>query len=158
MREAHLPAEQPQAQEEARLPHALAHSRRSCRAQVAPVARPQAPQRLTERIRDRATFEALAGVPRRRRAPLTLRHLPTSGGGGDDAARVAYAVGRNAGNAVVRNRIRRRLRAAIHELERAGELAPGAYLVGAGSAAMTMPFPELVGTLRSLVRGSETTS
>ncbi len=150
MREAHLPAQQPQAQEEARLPHALAHSRRSRRAQVAPIARPQAPQRLTGRIRDRATFEALASVPRRRRGPLSLRYVPPAADGVDGEARVAFAVGRNAGNAVARNRIRRRLRAALGELERAGDLAPGAYLVGAGATAMTMPYPELLDALRAL--------
>jgi ribonuclease P protein component len=56
----------------------------------------------------------------------------------DDAAvppRVAYAIGRSVGSAVVRNRLRRRLRALAHEWARAGELRPGWYLVGATPAA-----------------------
>ena len=146
MREAHLPAEQPEAQEEARLPHALAHPRRSRGSQEPSPSRPQAPQRLTGRIRDRATFEALAERPRRRRGPLSLRFLP-----GAVDARVAYAVGRRAGGAVQRNRIRRRLRAVVAELERGGRLPPGAYLVGAGAPAMTMPSQELTRTLEDLV-------
>jgi ribonuclease P protein component len=55
---------------------------------------------------------------------------------------VAYAVGRRAGNAVARNRLRRRLRAAVRE--RAELLAPDtAYLVGADSSAHTMTFATL---------------
>jgi ribonuclease P protein component len=42
---------------------------------------------------------------------------------------VAYSIGRQVGPAVVRNRVRRRLRAAVRELDRErGGLAPGAYL------------------------------
>jgi ribonuclease P protein component len=54
---------------------------------------------------------------------------------------VAYNVSRRAGNAVARNRIRRRLRAAMDE--HAATLPPGAYLVGAGREALTMSFTEL---------------
>lgn len=50
-----------------------------------------------------------------------------------------------------RNRIRRRLRAVLAELERGGRLPPGAYLVGAGEPAMTMPAAELTRTLEELV-------
>ena len=64
---------------------------------------------------------------------------------GDDLRfRVAYAVGRRSGGAVVRNRIRRRLRAAVGQ---AGHLAPGAYLVSAGPAAADMGFEELTKTV-----------
>ena len=50
-----------------------------------------------------------------------------------------------------RNRIRRRLRALLTELERGGRLPPGAYLVGAGGPAMTMPAAELTRALEELV-------
>jgi ribonuclease P protein component len=64
---------------------------------------------------------------------------------------VAYAVGRRAGNAVVRNRLRRRLRAAVHE--HAELLAPDtAYLVGADPAALTMSFPALSDALARALR------
>jgi ribonuclease P protein component len=55
---------------------------------------------------------------------------------------VAYAIGKRTGSAVVRNRIRRRLRAAValHE----AELTAGwAYLLAADRRAMTAPFAEL---------------
>ena len=64
---------------------------------------------------------------------------------------MAYAIGRNAGGSVQRNRIRRRLRAVLAELERGGRLPPGAYLIGAGGPAMTMPAAELTRTLEALV-------
>jgi ribonuclease P protein component len=56
----------------------------------------------------------------------------------DDAAvppRVAYAVGRAVGGAVVRNRLRRQLRALTASVARAGGLPPGWYLIGASAAA-----------------------
>ena len=56
---------------------------------------------------------------------------------------VAYAIGKAVGGAVVRNRLRRRLRALIAEAERAGDLPPGHYLVGADPSAVEAPFPEL---------------
>ncbi len=47
------------------------------------------------------------------------------------------------GNAVARNRARRRLRAAL--AEHAAALQPGrAYLLGTSREALTVPFPELV--------------
>jgi len=55
-------------------------------------------------------------------------------------ARVAYALNRSVGTAVVRNRLRRRLR----EVLRSAPLAPGAYLVSASVAATTLSRDELV--------------
>lgn len=57
--------------------------------------------------------------------------------------RVAYAVGRATGTAVVRNRLRRRLRAAVDEVVRGDRVAPGMYLIGARPDAADMPFAEL---------------
>ena len=55
--------------------------------------------------------------------------------------RVAFAIGRNVGGAVQRNRIRRRLRSAL--ARGADQLPPGAYLFGADAAALTMDFDRL---------------
>jgi ribonuclease P protein component len=54
--------------------------------------------------------------------------------------RVAYAVGKRVGKAVVRNRLRRRLRAAVDGI--AG-LAPGAYLVAADPGALGLSHEDL---------------
>ncbi|MGH7357179.1 MAG: ribonuclease P protein component [Candidatus Rokuibacteriota bacterium] len=98
------------------------------------------------RVRDRATFEALGRARRHRQGPVSLCRVPPDGSG---APRVAYAVGKRAGNAVVRNRIRRRLRAAV-----AGEadaFSPGAaYLVGGTREVISMSFDELCATVAAL--------
>jgi ribonuclease P protein component len=66
---------------------------------------------------------------------------------------VAYAVGRHVGTSVTRNRIRRRLRAAV--AEHGDELLPGgAYLLGADRAAMTVDFSTLATHVGALVRAA----
>ena len=79
---------------------------------------------------------------------MTLRYLA-----GSDASppRVAFATSRAAGNAVVRNRVRRRLRAAVaaHEPELG---AGGAYLFAAGREAIEAPFDTLATAVGELVR------
>jgi ribonuclease P protein component len=147
-REAHVPAQQSQAEEEARLPQSHAHPRWSRGAPQPPPARSQASQRLTWRIRDRATFEALSGTRWIRRGPLSLRYVPDADG---SRARVAYSVARVRGSAVRRNRIRRRLRAAVRAAEARGDLASGAYLVAAGPEVLTMPFAALEQALTELL-------
>jgi ribonuclease P protein component len=145
MREAHVPAEQPKAQEAPRLPVPHAKPGRSGGAQGPTPARPHAPVGLIWRVRDRATFALLARAERHARDPVTIRFVP---GESEAPPRVAYAVG-GVGNAVVRNRLRRRLRAAVAGAE--AELsAGGAYLVSARREALTMPFDALVEVLTGL--------
>ena len=147
-REAHVPAQQPQAEEEARLPQPHAHPRRPGGPPQPASARPQAPQRLTWRIRDRATFEALGGHAfDPARTPLAA--LPRAARRHARACRVRRGARRRL--AVRRNRIRRRLRAAVRQAEARGDLAPGSYLVGAGPEVVTMPFTDLERTLAELL-------
>ena len=149
MREAHVPAQQPEAQENSRLPAPDAHARRARGSEGAAGPGPQASLRLIWRVRDRATFAALARATAIRRGALSVRSVRVADP--DSPPCVAYAIGRSAGNAVLRNRIRRRLRAAVREL--AHDLEPGrAYLLGARSEAMTMPYRELVTTVEQLLR------
>ena len=149
--EAHVPAQQSQARQDPWLPPPDAHQGRPCRAACPPGPRPQASLRLIWRVRDRATFEALAGARRQQAGPVSLRFLTD---GSDDPPRVAYAIGRRFGNAVERNRARRRLRAAV-ALDEVLLLPGGAYLVAAERSVMTLPFPTLrehVTTLLQSVR------
>jgi ribonuclease P protein component len=148
MREAHVPAEHPEAQQAPRLSPPDEHARRPGDPEGAPPARPQPPVRLIHPVGDRATFAALARARPVRRGPISVRRIRVAPGG---PPRVAYAVGRAVGGAAVRNRARRRLRAAV----RAGApgLAPGAaYLVGAGPEVVTMPFPQLEAAVAELLR------
>ena len=151
MREAHVPAQQPETQEDPRFSRPDAHARGSRRAESAAGSRPQASLRLIWRVRDRATFDALRRVPVLRRQGFWMRSVRC--GPPDDPPRVAYALGKSVGGAVQRNRVRRRLRAAVRDC--AGELEPGrAYLLGARPEAAAMPYRDLVGVVEDLLRGA----
>ena len=145
MREAHVSAEQPEAQEASRLSGSHAHPRGSGGAQGPTPARPHAPLGLIRRVRDRATFAALAGAQRQVCGSISVRFAA----GDEGFPRVAYGVS-GTPNAVARNRLRRRLRAAVARAE-PGLRSGGAYLVSARREALTMPFDELVATLSSLL-------
>ena len=148
MREAHVPAEHPEAQQAPRFSPPDDHARRSGDPEVAPPPRSRPSVRLIHPVRDRSTFAALARSRPVRRGPISLRRVRV---GGEGPPQVAYAVGRSVGGAVRRNRARRRLRAAV--TAGAVELVPGqAYLVGAGPEAATMPFPELEAAVDELLR------
>jgi len=73
-----------------------------------------------------------------RQGPITVTWAP-----GDPAEppRVAYAIGKHVGGATVRNRVRRRLRAIIRDLER--PLASGAWLIGAAPEVAKLSYGEL---------------
>jgi len=93
------------------------------------------------RITDRRTFEQLRRHGHRaRRGPLTVTWLAPSEGAALAPARAGFVVGKAAGGAVVRNRVRRRLRAALRELLIAGGLPAGTYLLGATADVATMPW------------------
>jgi ribonuclease P protein component len=67
--------------------------------------------------------------------------------------RVAFAVGRTVGNAVVRNRVRRRMRVAVREHR--ALLEPGwGYLVRVGPAAAHTTYSDLATTLSALLEAS----
>jgi ribonuclease P protein component len=143
--EAHVPTQQPEAGQAARLPAADADPRRpGDRPGTAPEG-PRPAVGLIGRISDRATFDALRRDGRRaRRDPVTVLFLPEPGAGAAGDVRVAYSVGRRVGAAVDRNRVRRRLRAAMRDVAReGGGLSSGAYLVLVRPEAGTTPYVEL---------------
>jgi ribonuclease P protein component len=148
MREEDVPAQQPEAEEEARLPAPDAHSRRSSGHRPPAVKGSRPPLRLIWRIRDRASFRALAGGRRRRQGVLvvTVAALPAAG----NPPRVAYALDRRLGPAVTRNAVRRRLRAAVRE-QRDGLEPDHAYLIRALPGSADRSYRELSDTLRDLL-------
>ena len=98
-------------------------------------------------------FAALARARRLGRGAVTLRYVADAPAA---RPRVAYSVGRAVGGAVQRNRARRRLRAAV--LEVSDRLGGGAYLFGANSEVVTMPFSELVERVGALVDAARETA
>jgi ribonuclease P protein component len=104
------------------------------------------------RVTDRRTFHALRERGHRaRRGPITVTWLPPAPGE-DTPPRVAFAVGRTIGGAVLRNRIRRRLRAALRELRADGRLPAGTYLVGGQAELAHLPWSTLVEQLEATCR------
>ena len=72
-------------------------------------------------------------------------HLPAEGSDVAERTRVAYAVTKRVGSAVVRNRLRRRLRAVCSDLVRSrpNGLPPGALLISVGPEAVRRRSDEL---------------
>lgn len=64
---------------------------------------------------------------------------------------MAFAIGRAYGPAVERNRLRRRLRAILRELDRDQELPPGLLLIGTTSTSIELTFDRLSETVTSMV-------
>ena len=97
----------------------------------------------TGRVRTRGEFAALRERGKRsRQRCVRVLHLPADAPAGPDArdaVRVAFAIGRPVGSAVVRNRLRRQLRAAIHELAP----APGLYLLSVTPNAVGQSYSDL---------------
>lgn len=68
--------------------------------------------------------------------------------------RVAFAIGRRVGTAVLRNRVRRRLRGSLSVLAADGALPAGAYLISAGPAAAGAPYGQLHAMVSTAVRSA----
>ncbi|MEO5974574.1 MAG: ribonuclease P protein component [Ilumatobacteraceae bacterium] len=69
---------------------------------------------------------------------------------------MGYAVGRQIGGAVVRNRLRRRLREIMKSHET--DVSPGWYLIGVSQTGRTYRFAQLAGSANRLIRAIQTHS
>jgi len=110
-------------------------------------------------VRGAEAFAALArprehGGTRRRSGPVTLAFVPAppsgeEGGPVPGQPCVAFAISRKVGPAVVRNRLRRRLRDELDGLARCGRLPGGSYLIALAPAAAALDGPSLRAHLRT---------
>jgi ribonuclease P protein component len=98
-----------------------------------------------ERLRARADFRAVAGGKRVSRPGFVLQALTTTAETGRPA-RFGFTVTKKIGNAVVRNRIRRRLREAAKLAGPSAEPGTDYVLVGR-RAALSLEFDRLVADL-----------
>lgn len=154
-REAHVPAQQPPPFQEAWLPAAHVRSRRPQRHSLPSAQGSAQAQRLIDSITYRWEFQLLRDAGRYRRSgPLGLRqatsvdpHSPVH----VDRPRVAFAIGRSVGPAVVRNRVRRQLREILRVADHAGHLRPGRYLFMVSPAAPSSTFDELQAHVHRLI-------
>jgi ribonuclease P protein component len=109
------------------------------------------------RIRRKATFRALSRPDGRATSgPVTVlfsrRSVEAAPPGLAGRSLVGYAVGRAHGGAVARNRLRRRLRAAVRQA--APSLPVGAFLVRADPGASTLDFGGLAASVREAAAGA----
>ena len=124
--EAPVSTQRQEAIQEAWVPAPDEQSRRSCGVAVPPPDGPRPPLGMTGRLTGQGRFAELQAVGvRSGRGPLrrVFRADPTQG------PAIAFAIPRSVGPAVIRNRIKRRLRAVIADLERQGGLAGGDHLI-----------------------------
>ncbi len=99
-------------------------------------------------VRTREEFAALSqSRARGRSGPIRITRAPlprrTDAPGPAAEARVAYAVSTRVGTAVVRNRVRRRLRAVMATLGPADGLTPDLYLVATRPEVVALSAAEL---------------
>lgn len=108
---------------------------------------PAAPQRL----RKRGEFLAVRRGEKRRGRFFLMEVLDRGDGG---AARVGFTVTKKVGNAVVRNRIRRRLKEALR-VHAAGDMVPGSdYVIVGREDILAAPFAEIAAELTRRMRGA----
>lgn len=94
----------------------------------------------------RLAMEGLRHASAARSGPLTVSWLP------DPSVKppaLVFAIGKRVGNAVVRNRLRRRLREAARRLE---DLPPGVYLIRVSPTATGLSFQDMTTYLSRAVR------
>lgn len=155
-REAYVPTQHPQTGEDTRVPCPNGQPGGSggppgqaAEAPASPVGLSEVATRSAGRVRQRRAFVALRRPAGRAAVgPLRVNWVPD----GAEFPQVAYAIGRRCGGAVQRNRLRRRLRAAVAEVG----APPGYYLVTADRLAAELGFAELSRAVGSAMTSAAT--
>ena len=134
------------------LPHAAPRAASVCRPNVVTIS--------VERLKKRAEFLRVAGTRRKWVTQgLILQGAPRPGikpdteyAGEDRLARVGFTVTKKVGKAVVRNRVRRRLRAVAEQLMAELALPGWDYVVIGRNQTIDRPFDKLVDDMRFALR------
>lgn len=151
--EAHLSTEQPETSQDARLPSAHGYQRWPGSAEGASGQGPTAAVGLIWSLRGKAAFAALSQAPRARTSHLSLRYVVDSPDSPAAAPpRVAFSITRAVGSAVVRNRVRRQLRALADQAAADGRLSSGSYLIAVRPSAVELTFVALSAEFDRLCR------
>jgi ribonuclease P protein component len=151
-REAYISAKHPPTCQEAWVPLPHEYSRRSRRAQEPSRQGPRPSLRLIGRIRERHTFVRIGREGTRiRRSALWCSWCPDPDPDSTTTS-VAFAITRAYGPAVTRNRLRRRLRVILQELDRIEPLPPVLVLIGVKPSPIELTFDQLRLELMSLMQ------
>jgi len=112
-----------------------------------------------ERLKRRREFLSVAAARRKWVTPgMIVQFRPTQDGepvglsGHPAGPRVGFTVSRRVGNAVVRNRVRRRLRAVVERVMADHAAAGADYVLIGRAATASRPFPALVEDLETALR------
>ncbi len=108
-----------------------------------------------ERLKRRPEFLRVAATRRKFVAPgliLQARRHEPAGAGVPPPLRVGFTVSRKVGNAVARNRARRRLRAAAEAVMTGHAAAGEDYVLIGRAGTLTRPFPALLADLEAGLR------
>jgi ribonuclease P protein component len=109
------------------------------------------------RLKRRAEFLRVAGKGRKSVTPGLIlqalgRDAAAADGAGGEAARVGFTASRKVGIAVVRNRARRRLRAAVDQVMPLHAAAGHDYVLVARAGTVSRPFAALLADLERALR------
>jgi ribonuclease P protein component len=108
------------------------------------------PRNLPARLRKRAEFLAVRRGEKRRGKLFLLEVLDRGDG---RPPRVGFTVTRKTGNAVVRNRVRRRLREAMRVHAAADMSAGSDYVIVGRDDILAAPFSDIAAELSRRIRG-----